>query len=105
MVPIWLLAQLCTGMCGFWRNPPKRSELMASTVLTKPSTCVGRAARTRWRLAGQHRTGIHCSIAINGVRDGRQEADHAVDTSTDDIALFCADATCRFAVTAATNRP
>jgi len=51
-----------------------RSELMASTVLTKASACVGRAARTRWRLAGQHRAGIHCSIAINGVRDGRQEA-------------------------------
>ena len=27
------------------------------------------------RLAGQHRAGIHCSIAINGVRDAYQEAD------------------------------
>ena len=30
-----------------------------------------------WRLAGQHRAGIHCSIATNGVRDAHQEADHA----------------------------
>jgi hypothetical protein len=39
------------------------------------------------RLAGQNRAGIHCSIAIDGVRDARQEADYAADTSTDDIAL------------------
>ena len=62
---------------------------MASTVLTKPSTRVGRAAGKRWRLAGQHRAGIHCSIATNGVRDAHQEADHAADTSADDNAFRC----------------
>src|SRR5215469_16552093 len=61
---------------------------MASSVLTKPSTGVkGTAGKKRWRLAGQHRAGIHCSIAIDGVRDAHQEADYAADTSTDDIAL------------------
>jgi hypothetical protein len=61
---------------------------MASSVLTKPSTVVkGATGKKRWRLAGRHRTGIHCSIAIDRVRDAHQEADHAADTSTDDIAL------------------
>jgi hypothetical protein len=61
---------------------------MASTVLTKSSTGVkGTTGKKRWRLAGQHRAGIHCSIAIDGVRDAHQEADYAADTSTDDIAL------------------
>ena len=67
--------------------PPGHTEVEASTVLTKPSTCVGRAAGKRWRLAGQHRAGIHCSIATNGVRDAHQEADHAADTPADDIAF------------------
>src|SRR5678816_3694119 len=67
---------------------------MASTILTKPPTRADWAAGRRWRLAGQHRTGIHCSIATNGVMDAHQEAVHAADTSTDDIALRrrCGDA-------------
>ena len=61
---------------------------MASGVLTKPSTGVkGVTGNKRWRVAGQHRAGIHCCIAIDGVRDAHQEADYAADTSTDDIAL------------------
>ena len=42
---------------------------MPSTVLTKPSTCMTALAGSRWRLAGQHRAGVQCSIAIDGVRD------------------------------------
>jgi hypothetical protein len=61
---------------------------MASSVLTKPSAGL---KWTTWkkggRLAGQHRAGIHCSIAIDGVRDAHQTADYVADTSTDDIAL------------------
>src|SRR6202021_234940 len=60
---------------------------MASSVLTKPATGVkGTAGKKGWRLAGQHRAGIHCSIAIDGVRDAHQEADYAADTWTDDMA-------------------
>ena len=50
---------------------------MPSTVLRKPSTQVGGAIGKRCRLAGQHRTGVPCSIASSGVRDAQQEADHA----------------------------
>src|SRR4029077_4900964 len=65
-------------------------DLKASSVLTKPSTGMKVATGKKgWRLAGQHRAGIHCSIAIDGVRDAYQEADYATDTSTDDIALWC----------------
>jgi hypothetical protein len=42
-----------------------------------------------WRLAGQHRAGIHCSIVTSRVRDAHQKADHAADTSADDIAFRC----------------
>ena len=64
---------------------------MASSVLTNPSTGVkGTTWKKGWRLAGQHRAGIHCSIAIDGVRDAHQEAEamrRIHHTSTDDIAL------------------
>ena len=63
---------------------------MPSTVLTKPSTAVERARPGGgWRFAGQHRAGVQCSIAIDGVRDADQEAVHAADTAADDIAFRC----------------